>query len=1042
MNIRLSLIFLLLFTVGNVIHAQDKAFVRVEGQCLIKPDGTNLLMQGTNLGNWLNPEGYMLRLGAKADSYLRMDQAFREMVGEVATDKFWRDFQKNYITEEDIQYIRSTGMNTVRLPFNHRLITDTPFMGYASKEHGYQVLDEVIGWCKKAGLYVVLDMHTAPGGQTGMNIDDSYGYPWLLTEEENKAEYCRLWKEVAKRYANEPTIVAYDLLNEPIASEFFPQDTAMFKRELEMLFKRVIAEIRKVDSNHIVMVSGAYWGQDYSLFHDWNYDDNLMFTCHRYHSEPTKQGYHDFFEWREKFNRPFYMGEAGHEPDEWIERFCKMLNEENMGWTLWPYKKIETKNSQNSPLSIVAPEDWNLVSNFISADRSTYQLIRENRPDQQKARAALDAFIEAMKFKNCTINKGYIRAMGFNPDNKVTVANAKSWTLTNDVISVSFDDKTAQFCVTDLRNGKQWTQQGSSMNLKVQSVKQKNGCMNIMFSTPYRFKVDVTLTDNAGVHFEVSAQAKQQFSELMFPMPFTSGSSDDYLLMTDGEGILLPVTDRDYPLSDGMTFFSGGGVCMPWMGVVDKDLNAGHMVILETPYDARISVERQQNGLLAFAPIWYPTMQQWGYSRKMTYHFFDQGGYVAQAKRYRDYVWNTRPMATLREKAKTMPSIDRMLGAPHIYVWDDGRQLDVAREIKQAGIDKALFLWDGNHYEYPEPGYDNELRAMGYATGGYTLFTDLHKKDTAMYEFDYQGPRRFTNSVYPGLYNKLAARKADGSIYSNQFGTYACPSVMEPEMVKRLDREFKEYPHDCVFFDVYQANGLYECYNKSHQVSRTQYAEAIIHNLKTATERYNIYAGGEWGADYAAPYSIFAHGMMTIQWPWWKSGEIDEPGSIYNYGTWRNNPHPDIQVGTALAAPSYMKYSANETIRIPLYELVYHDAVVSSWRWEDANHKNPEIWWKKDLFNVLYGSAPLWSIDKERWKAYRKSLADSYKRICPTINAVAYDEMVSHQFLTTDHKVQRTDFSSGHSVIVNFSDTDFEYEGKTIKSRSFEMLEP
>ena len=113
---------------------------------------------------------------------------------------------------------------------------------------------------------------------------------------------------------------------------------------------------------------------------------------------------------------------------------------------------------------------------------------------------------------------------------------------------------------------------------------------------------------------------------------------------------------------------------------------------------------------------------------------------------------------------------------------------------------------------------------------------------------------------------------------------------------------------------------------------------------------------------------------------------------------------------------------------------------MTSWRWEDANHKNPEIWWKKDLFNVLYGSAPLWSMDKHRWKQFRKSLADSYRNICPTIRSLAYDEMKNHTFVSADRKVQRTDFSSGKSVVVNFSDAEYQYQGKTIAARSFLVL--
>lgn len=168
-----------------------------------------------------------------------------------------------------------------------------------------------------------------------------------------------------------------------------------------------------------------------------------------------------------------------------------------------------------------------------------------------------------------------------------TMSNAKQWTIGNDVLRVVFGDETALFCITDLRNGHQWNQHNLYSQLTVQSTKLKNGSMSITFKSPFKFKADVTLTDNAGVHFELSASAKETFSELVFLAPFTSDSSDDYLLMTDGEGILLPVTDHDYPQSDGMTFFSGGGICMTWMGVVDKNLEAGHMVIIETPYDAR-----------------------------------------------------------------------------------------------------------------------------------------------------------------------------------------------------------------------------------------------------------------------------------------------------------------------------------------------------------------------------------------------------------------------------------------------------------------------
>ncbi|MBC7915569.1 MAG: cellulase family glycosylhydrolase [Pyrinomonadaceae bacterium] len=425
-----SLLLLLIFCTAYAQTKSKKHFVKVDGQNLIMPDGKKLFIKGINLGNWLNPEGYLLLLGKPANSYRTIDQAFKEMVGEAVTDQFWRDFQKHYVTREDIKYIRQTGMNTIRIPFHYKMLTNEPYMGYASKKHGYAVLDTLVKWCKQEGLYVILDMHDAPGGQTGINIDDSYGYPWLLTTESHKQQFCQMWKEIAQHYVNSPTVLAYDFLNEPIASRFFQRDTAMLNVQLEALFKRVTKVVREVDKNHIIMLSGSTWGNDYSIFKDWNYDDNLMFTCHRYHSDTTEAGIKDFLDYRTKFNRPFYMGETGHEPDEWIAGFTRLLERVNIGWTFWPYKKMGKPIVNKKPdtpwgtfslwdttsmLSIVTPKDWKVIQDFTESSRGTFENIRKNRPSQDSVKTILNGLIDNLKYKNCTINKGYIKALGMKP---------------------------------------------------------------------------------------------------------------------------------------------------------------------------------------------------------------------------------------------------------------------------------------------------------------------------------------------------------------------------------------------------------------------------------------------------------------------------------------------------------------------------------------------------------------------------------------------------------------------------------------------------
>jgi len=110
------------------------------------------------------------------------------------------------------------------------------------------------------------------------------------------------------------------------------------------------------------------------------------------------------------------------------------------------------------------------------------------------------------------------------------------------------------------------------------------------------------------------------------------------------------------------------------------------------------------------------------------------------------------------------------------------------------------------------------------------------------------------------------------------------------------------------------------------------------------------------------------------------------------------------------------------------------------WMWEDGNSHNPEIWWKKDLFNILYGSAPLWSLDRDRWESFKNTFIQSYKNICPWLQQIGYDEMISHRFVSDDHKVQESVFSSGKRAVVNFGDNEFVFEGKTIKPKNFLIL--
>lgn len=399
------LTILLVLSFALLLPAKNR-FVQVEGPNLVKPNGERLLIQGTNLGNWLNPEGYMFGL-RKTNSAWMIDLMVKQLIGPDAAADFWQAFRTNYITKADIDFIAAQGANTIRLPFNYKLFTDEDYMGQTGQKQPFLLIDRVVEWCKANGLYLILDMHDCPGSQTGDNIDDGYGYPWLFESERSQQLFCDIWQQIARHYQDEPTILGYELMNEPIAHYFENKDTLYTL--LQPLYKRAVKAIRTVDQNHVILLGGAHWNSFFFMFDDWTFDKNIMFTCHRYGGPATKEAIKDYIDFRDKTQLPMYMGEIGHNTDEWQAQFVEVMKQNNIGYTFWPYKKLDG----SCMMGIQRPAEWDsIVVKYAETDRSTYKDFREKRPDQQKALQLMRQFLDNCRYENCKPQANYIKSIG------------------------------------------------------------------------------------------------------------------------------------------------------------------------------------------------------------------------------------------------------------------------------------------------------------------------------------------------------------------------------------------------------------------------------------------------------------------------------------------------------------------------------------------------------------------------------------------------------------------------------------------------------
>jgi endoglucanase len=393
-----------------IAHAQKK-FVYTEGKNLMLPDGRPFIMRGTNLGNWLVPEGYMFKL-RDVNSPRLINQTFSELIGPSAVDSFWKMYLNNYITSADIHYLKSIGVNSIRVPFNYRLFTNEKYLGVTNSNHGFELLDRLVSWCKKEQLYILLDMHCAPGGQTGDNIDDGDGYPFLFESEKDQQLTASIWKRIATRYANEPIILGYDLLNEPIATYFNADD---FNYKLEEVYKKITAAIRQVDKNHLIFLGGAQWDSNFAPFGQ-PFDSKLVYTFHKYWTSPTQEVIQPYIDFRNKYNVPIYCGETGENTNEWIDSFRTTLENAKIGWHFWPYKKMDDTRGF---VKFERPVNFDSVIHYSETAKKNFADIRKYRPQNIAIiKQALNEYLDNCLFKNCFPNSGYIKALGFKDNNQ------------------------------------------------------------------------------------------------------------------------------------------------------------------------------------------------------------------------------------------------------------------------------------------------------------------------------------------------------------------------------------------------------------------------------------------------------------------------------------------------------------------------------------------------------------------------------------------------------------------------------------------------
>jgi endoglucanase len=365
-------------------------FVRCQGKQIVDADGKNLLLRGIGLGGWLVPEAYMLQMpgfGSPKDIRSKIES----VLGTTDTDEFYRRYTAHFVAEQDIRLIASWGFNSIRLPFNYRMLSPENQPG-VYLEAGFQVIDSLVVWCHRHHLYVILDLHCAPGGQNSGNISDSDGTARLWTEPANQDRTIELWRVLAQRYKDNTTIIGYDLLNEPV----MPSGTTNL--DLRNFYMRLCTAVRNVDPNHILFIEGGQWATNFqSLTPPVLFGTNIVYAFHKYWNSTAASSIQYITEIRRLYNVPIWLGEFGENSNQWLHETIALMESNDIGWNVWTHKKVATVTSM---LSAPQPANFQRLVDYWNN--------QAGRPSTDLSRQVLFDLADGLRLDRCTFHADFL----------------------------------------------------------------------------------------------------------------------------------------------------------------------------------------------------------------------------------------------------------------------------------------------------------------------------------------------------------------------------------------------------------------------------------------------------------------------------------------------------------------------------------------------------------------------------------------------------------------------------------------------------------
>ena len=556
-----------------------------------------------------------------------------------------------------------------------------------------------------------------------------------------------------------------------------------------------------------------------------------------------------------------------------------------------------------------------------------------------------------------------------------------------------------RFTITDSRTGRRWDSLPAEGVRIITARHAGPSQLSVVLRdsrSQVEFSCSIVVLPDDRVVFDLDARdPTAEFKTLEFPPALATTFEDGALTFCNRScGVLIPQNDKDFP-SKVLPSYTNLGLDMPWAGVLNTQKGDGMMVLIETPADAAVILRPDNCGRYWLQPRWDAAMQRWAYRRRVSYRFSPAGGYVALAKMYRAYARETGLLKTLAEKTAERPKVAWLKGAA--VVWGS-EGLKFAREARAAGVRRAIVY---GPVDGPSPAVENiqAMTDLGFLVSELDNLYECEEGETG-----YGHDRMEEAGIRTASGKPILGWDGQGFVRSPSLGLRAARAYMLSLLEK--------HPFTARFLDESPTTDLLEDYHPNHRLDRRQDIAYRVELFRYFSKELGLVVAGEHGKAWNVPFLDYTEGMMSGPF-WWKEG--NKPG------------HLVVPRDRAYMPPDFAKYDSY-TVRIPLWELVFHDCLATTWYWGDSSGwfyaTQPDVNDRKDLSNILYGTMPLlWADEKGYgWNRNRARFLETVRNVCNFHERVAFEEMLTHEYLSEDRAVQRTRFSGGGVAVVNYGD--------------------